>query len=164
VNVIVSDASPLIGLAKIAHLHLLPLLYGTIKIPTAVYTELTVSGVGRAGAEEMAQARWLQVEPVTDRFRVDYLRSDLDLGEAEALVLAQEKRADYFLVDEERARTVAKLLDIPFIGTAGILILAKRIGHIPAVAPLIFQLRRHQFYLSDRLVEMVLRQVNETVS
>jgi uncharacterized protein len=164
VSVIVSDASPLIGLAKISHLHLLPLLYGTIKVPTAVYAELTVSGVGRAGAEEVAQASWIQVESVTDQLRVDYLRGDLDLGEAEALVLAQERHANYFLVDEERARTVAKLLRVPFIGTAGILVLAKRTGHIPAVAPLILQLRRHQFYLSDRLVEMILRQVNEAVS
>jgi predicted nucleic acid-binding protein len=163
VSIVVSDASPLIGLAKIAHLHLLPSLYRTVTIPEAVYAELTNRGAGRTGVDEFTQATWLQVSPVTDRLQVDYLRGDLDLGEAEALVLARERQAAYFLVDEERGRTVAKLLHIPHIGTAGILVMAKQTGHIPAVAPLILQLRRHRFYLSDRLVEVILHQVGESL-
>jgi uncharacterized protein len=98
---------------------------------------------------------------LTDRLKVDLLRADLDTGEAEALVLAQELSANPFLVDEARARTVAKLLEIPHIGTAGILILAKRRGYFAQIAPLIDDLRAQQFYLSNQLVRLILEQVGE---
>lgn len=126
--IVVSDATTLSGLAKIEHLHLLPALFNVIYLPNAVHTEVTVLGAGLPGAQELAEADWLRRRPIQDRLHVDYLRSDLDAGEAEALVLAQELRADYLIVDEQRTRTVAYLLRIPHIGTIGILQLAKRTG------------------------------------
>ena len=158
---VVADASPLIGLAKLDHLHLLPWLFGSVTIPEVVYTELVVLGAGLPGSDAFARADWLQVQTVRDRIQVEYLRADLDPGEAEALVLAQETGARFFVVDEARARTVARLLTIPHIGTAGILVLAKQQGHVAQVAPLIDELRNHNFYLSDRLIRIILQQVNE---
>jgi hypothetical protein len=159
--IVVSDASPLIGLAKIDHLYLLPDLFGTVTVPSAVHYELVVLGAGLAGAEQLAAVPWLHVQAVTSRIQVDYLRADLDPGESEALVLAQELGADRFLVDEERARAVARILGIPHIGTVGILVAAKRLDHIQRISPLLDQLQQHNFYLSQRLVRMVLQQVNE---
>jgi uncharacterized protein len=161
VSLVVADASPLIGLAKIDHLHLLSSLFGIVTIPGAVYTELVVKGAGLPGSEAIARAKWLQARTVTDRIQIDFLRADLDIGEAEAIVLAQEVGANPFLVDETRARTAAKLLDIPHIGTAGILILAKRRGHIVQIAPLLDALRARKFFLSDRLVRLILEQAGE---
>ncbi len=98
---------------------------------------------------------------MSDRLQVDFLQADLDFGEAEAIVLAQETSANPFLVDEARARTVAQLLEIPHMGTAGILILAKRYGYIAQIAPLIEELRARQFYLSNRLARLILEQAGE---
>jgi predicted nucleic acid-binding protein len=42
---VVSDASPLIALARVDCLDLLRKLYGNILIPTAVYEETVVAGV-----------------------------------------------------------------------------------------------------------------------
>ncbi len=135
--IVVSDATPLIGLAKIDQLHLLKDLFGTIVIPQAVYDEVVTHAPNRPGAVEVSQATWIQIQSVADKTRVAYLRSDLDKGEAEALVLAGELAADWILLDEPKARLAAQLLGLKFIGTVGLLLLAKQTGKISAVRPLL---------------------------
>ncbi len=61
--VIVSDATPLIGLAKL-QLDLLTKLFGRIIIPPAVFTEVTDRGDERPGAVAVRQANWLEVQMV----------------------------------------------------------------------------------------------------
>lgn len=89
--VIVSNASPLINLARIGHLTLLQAVYGELVIPQAVWEEVVVAGAGQPGAEEVRRADWIRVCPVTDHHLVNALRQDLDAGEAEAIALAAEK-------------------------------------------------------------------------
>ena len=48
---IVGDSSPLISLAIIGQLDLLPKLYRRVLIPPAVWNEVTVQGVGLPGAQ-----------------------------------------------------------------------------------------------------------------
>lgn len=107
VSVVVTDATPLIAFSKIGQLHCLANLFGEIFVPQAVYDEVTISGKERSGVTEIVAADWLVVREVEDRSRVDYLLTQLDMGEAEALVLAQEIQADLVLVDERKARAVA---------------------------------------------------------
>lgn len=57
--VVVSDATPLIALAKIGGLAWLNRLFGEIFIPQAVYHEVVVVGVGKTGSEEVANAAWI---------------------------------------------------------------------------------------------------------
>jgi predicted nucleic acid-binding protein len=68
----VSNSSPLIHLAFLGDLDLLPQLFGHIFIPEAVHNEVVIAGKGKSGAEAVAAARghWLIVERVTDRGRV----------------------------------------------------------------------------------------------
>jgi predicted nucleic acid-binding protein len=49
---IVSNASPLINLARIGKLDLLHRLYDSVLIPQAVWDEVVVQGAGQPGAEE----------------------------------------------------------------------------------------------------------------
>lgn len=158
---IVSDATPLIALAKIGHLHLLRDLFGTVLIPEAVYEEVVAHAQGRPGASEVAQADWIHRRIPVDRRKVNYLRADLDWGEAEALVLAEESAADWVLVDEPKARLVAEILGLQFMGTLGVLLLAKRLGKIEAVRPLLDELRANKFRLSDRVCRAVLQGAGE---
>lgn len=74
---VVSNASPLIILARIGHLRLLADLYGRIVIPLEVHDEVVVAGRGRAGSEEVREAGWIEVRAV----RAD---SDPGLGQATA--------------------------------------------------------------------------------
>lgn len=43
--IVVSDTTPIITLLKIGRLDLLKLMYGSVKIPEAVFTELTQNPV-----------------------------------------------------------------------------------------------------------------------
>ena len=88
-------------------------------MPQAVYDEVTISGKDRSGVTDLLSADWLVVRKLDDPSRVDYLLTQLDIGEAEALVLAQEIQADLVLVDERKVRAVAHRLGLEVIGTAG---------------------------------------------
>lgn len=159
--IVVSDATPLIALAKLHHLALLRELFGNLYIPQAVYDEITVSAPTRPGANAVRRADWLQVRIPADKSKVAYLRADLDPGEAEALVLAEELDADWVLIDEIKARLAAESLGIEYIGTVGLLLLAKQRGYVSAIKPLLDTLRSRKFHLSDRVYQGVLRQAGE---
>ena len=88
--IVVSNATPLIRLAKIHSINLLQELFGTLIIPPAVYREVVTQAPNHPGAAEIRQVDWIQVQALADHSKVDYLRADLDWGEAEALVLAEE--------------------------------------------------------------------------
>ncbi|MCX7839989.1 MAG: DUF3368 domain-containing protein [Anaerolineae bacterium] len=159
--IVVSNATPLIALAKINHLTLLQELFGSILIPQAVYNEVVTYAPERPGAIEVQQASWIHSRTVMDRIKVDYLRADLDSGEAEVLVLAGEVSADWILLDEPKARLTAELLGFKFIGTVGLLLLAKRTGKIQAVRPLLDALQSNKFYISKQVYQIILQQAGE---
>jgi predicted nucleic acid-binding protein len=72
-----------------------------------VYEELTVSKRDLPLTIDLGSKPWLIVATAKDQSRVQELRKDLDAGEAEAIVLALERRADLLLVDERRGRRTA---------------------------------------------------------
>jgi len=94
-------------------LALLETLFETIRIPGSVYDEVVKDAKRRPGSLEVGQASWVVTQSPSDRIKVDYLRADLDVGEAEALVLAEELGADWILLDEIKARLAADLLGLP---------------------------------------------------
>ena len=47
------------------------------------------------------------------------------------------------------------------MGTAGLLLLAKRVGLISKVAPMLATLQQQGYYLSQRLIDAVLQQAGE---
>ena len=65
------------------------------------------------------------------------------------------------MLDETRARVAAELLEPKFIGTIGILLLAKRMGKIPHIRPLLDELQAKRFHLSDKVYRAVLDQAGE---
>lgn len=97
--IVVSNTSPIINLACIGQLDLLRQIYGQITIPDAVFTEITVNGIGQPGAEEVPRLPWMILRPVIQRPLVNVLRLELDAGEAEALACALELPADLILTN-----------------------------------------------------------------
>jgi predicted nucleic acid-binding protein len=103
--IVVSNTTPLIGLASIQRFQLLEQLFREIHIPQAVYDEAVVAGREEGGAKrEVQTATWIKTLPVKDRLAVDMLLGELDLGEAETIVLAREIDADWVLMDEKKGR------------------------------------------------------------
>jgi len=160
--IVVSDATPLIALAKVGKLELLKALFGTIRVPQSVYyDEVVMDAKGRPGSLEVSQASWIATQSAGDRIKVDYLRADLDAGEAETLVLAEELAADWILLDETKARLAADLPGFDHIGIVGLLLLAKRIGEVAMVRPILDELRKKKFYISERVYQKALIQAGE---
>ncbi|MCC5659943.1 DUF3368 domain-containing protein [Nostoc sp. XA010] len=160
--IIVSDTSPINNLAAINHLHLLQQLYGTVLIPEAVYRELTDPNFPVAGAIEVQTFIWIQTRPVQDRTLVEALSNELDIGEAEAIALALEMKADQVLIDERRGRMVAARLNLGYTGILGILVEAKSQKLISAVKPLLDALiNQAGFWVAEPLYKRVLQLVDE---
>ena len=138
--IVVSDTSPVLNLARIGRLGLLPLLYERVLIPSAVFEELTASKSDLPPAIDLGSEPWLIVASANDRQRVQELRGDLDPGEAEAIVLAIEHRADLLLVDERRARRTAIAAGLTVTGLLGVVARAKRAGLIDLAKPVLDEL------------------------
>jgi len=164
-GVVVADTGPLIGLGRVGHLNLLRELYQRILIPPAVHDELRL-GSGRPGAEQSAEAvaqGWLQVRE-TSRVSapsVSELVLVLDLGEAEAILLAEEVECRFLLIDERKGRAVAKRRGIPVVGVAGVLLTAKKRGLIDLVLPILKNLERAGYRVSVELVQEIARLAGE---
>ena len=154
---VVTNSTPLITLSKIDRLELLREVYRSIYIPEEVYTEVVVNGVGKPGAE-VASANWIIRQPVTDKDQVLILhnRTLIDLGECGAIVLAQEIRAERIVIDDRVARQVAIAKGLSVIGTVGVLRIAKARRIIPAIKPILDDLRLHGTRISDRLYYQLL--------
>jgi hypothetical protein len=158
---VISNAGPLIALARIGLEHLLPALFRAIVIPLAVRTEVVAEGIRHAGATIFQAATWLDVVPVEDRTAVAVLGERLGQGESEAIVLAIEQKADVLLIDEARGRRAAEGHGVSVLGTLGVLLAAKRHALIPSVCDPIERLSQTGFRMSATLRERVLDLANE---
>lgn len=159
---VVSNASPLINLARIGKLDLLRQLYGELFIPEAVWQEVVTDGVGQPGAMEVEVATWINVQSVTNPLLVRALRQELDAGEAEAIVLALEVESELLLMDERLGREVAQYLGLRYIGLIGVLIEAKHKGMLSAVRHHLDELRNVAgFRIRDALYVRVLQDEGE---
>jgi len=155
---VVSNASPLINLARIGKLGLLRQLYGELVIPEAVRHEVIVEGVGQPGAREVEVAAWFETRAVTNRHLVRALQQELDAGEAEAIALALEMGAELLLMDERVGRESARHLGVRYTGLIGVLVEAKHKGLISAVKPHLDTLRDAAgFRVSNALYMRVLQ-------
>jgi predicted nucleic acid-binding protein len=159
---IVSNASPLINLARIGKLDLLRGLFSKLLIPEAVWGEIVIDGAGQPGADEVKGADWIQKRQVKNKQLVDALMQELDAGEAEAIALALEEGADWLLMDEHLGRETAHHLKLQSIGLVGVLIVAKRKELIPAIKPCLDALRDLAgFRIKDFLYTRILKDENE---
>jgi len=158
---IVCDSTALIGLAKIGNLELLEKIFGEIFVPNAVFVEVVDRGKGRPGTKEVQDARWIRKRSVKDNRTVEMLVAEMGRGEAEVLVLGKELNANWLILDDERARNSAQSAEFHIIGLGGILLLAKQLGFIPAVKPLLDQLESKNFRLGIRVRKEILKKANE---
>ena len=159
--IIVSDTTPISELAKVDHLDLLPKLFGKVVIPQGVFNELQV---GEHPAAKLVQdLSWLEVVTVDNQQLVRELQQSfkLDLGESEAIALAEEISASQLLIDERAARKVAMARKLPLIGTVGILLLAKRRGLLDSVKDVLDEMKAQGMRISDRLYVQVLTLAQE---
>lgn len=135
--IVVSNTSPIINLARIDRLPLLRDLFGELHIPSAVRDEIMAGDGARPGANDIAAGEWVRVQQIRDKSEVHVLQTQLDDGEAEAIVLAQTMRADLLLIDERAGWRIARRRGLRVTGLIGVLIDAKEAGRIDRVRPIV---------------------------
>ena len=148
--VTVSNSSCLIALEAIDQLGLLQQLYGTITIPSAVATEFGAS-----------LPTWFDIQSVQNTAMVKSLQLQLGPGESEAIALTSERSAARLILDDKKARRIARQLNLPVTGTVALCISAKQRGFIPKLSDVLDQLLATGFFLADALAEAALRQAGE---
>ena len=151
---VASDSSPLIALSSIKRLTLLSSLFESVVIPEAVAREIARSIPTRPA--------WLQIRTLGSPLPAVVLRSSLGDGEQEAIALAIEQRADPLILDDLPARRLASVIGIKVIGTAGVLLAAKRRGFISQIRPELDSLLSNSFFLSSQLYKELLEAADET--
>jgi predicted nucleic acid-binding protein len=128
-----------------------------------VYRELTISKMDLPPAIDLATMPWLIVATAKDQDRVQQLREELDPGEAEAIVLAIERRADLLLVDERRGRRTATAAGLTVTGLLGVVARAKQAGLIDLAKPVLDELIQvARFWIGPELYLEVLAALDET--
>ncbi|NEQ68796.1 MAG: DUF3368 domain-containing protein [Symploca sp. SIO2D2] len=156
--IVVSDTSPICYLLLIDQINLLPRLYNQVIIPQAVCEEL--------GAEESPEIvqnwiakppKWLEVQSV--EIAPDAAIERLDVGEGEAILLAEQLGADLILLDEKTGRRVAMERGLKVIGLLGILDDAATQGLID-LPVLVERLQQTTFWASSNLIEWLLAKHN----
>jgi len=158
--IVVSDTSPILSLTLIGQLDLLREIYGSIVIPEAVRQELMVTD--HSGTQEVAQADWIITRPINPDVILKLLQREVDRGEAEAIGLAVQLKADVLLIDERKARQLAQYLELNVVGLLDVLHEAKQRQLIPLIKPVLDDLLTHaRFRLSRKLYQRALHAAGE---
>ena len=155
----VSNTSPISNLASIGRLELLKAQFSTIWIPDAVANELAAhpDPAARDAIQNALGEEWLRIKTTQDSRLLQLLLLQLHRGEAEAIALATDLKADIVLIDEQEGRQLASRTGFAVTGVLGILLRAKQTGEIRAIKPEIDLLRsKAHFFVSASLEAKVL--------
>jgi predicted nucleic acid-binding protein len=130
--IVVSNSSPLIALSRIGRLGILASFYKRILVSAEVHHEVTVDGCGLPGAEEVRNAVWIEVvshTPSADPL-LEAACQGLGAGERGAILLAKSRLADLVLLDESKARRIARETGLAVMGCLGVLEAGARRGFV----------------------------------
>jgi predicted nucleic acid-binding protein len=156
-RIAVVDTSPLINLTHLNLARDLALFFDRVYVPRAVQEELNKKGRFRYRLNKLYDGGFFTRCVTADIFNVQLLQAELDRGEAEALIQAQEKQALYFIGDERRARMIAARMGRQAIGTLRLLARLHLEGRAPELPGLVHLLRRDlDFRVSDEIVQQAI--------
>lgn len=152
--IVVADTTPLRYLVVIEHEHLLPALYGRVLIPPAVAAELNQENTPWVVRTWLAaRPGWLEIRQPTRTLP----EIDLDLGEKEAIALAEEVAADLLLMDEWDARREAGRRHLRVAGTLRVLADGASRG-LTDLEQSFDRLRQTNFRVSSELLESLMEE------
>lgn len=160
IEIIVADAGPLIAFARLEKLHMLPQLFSRVLVPEEVIQECTCKTNTPEGPLilQALEEKFLVRSEVIAGPDADY---GLGPGETSAIALALHQQAGLML-DDRAARRMAQQLGIRVLGSAGVLVLAKRKGLLLSVKPLLHHLQDSGYFLSQELIAATLALCEES--
>jgi uncharacterized protein len=155
----VADSSPLIILAKLGCFDLLNRLFARVYISREVHDEVVVAGAGLPGAPEVSEAGWIEVKAVENAAGLHSAQRQYGLGpgETSAILLAKELDASAVLLDDYRARELAKAEGLEILGSVGLLETLYLQNYLTDLRGVFRQLLAHEVYIDKRLLDRRLR-------
>ncbi len=160
-HIVIVNTSPIIYLSSINKISILKDLFQEVIIPDAVKREVGSGGKDSFGFNEIKNEEWIKTQKIKNILAKACLLTDLDEGEAEVVVLAEELTASTIIMDDKLGRKIARLRGFNVIGTLRLLVLAKGKGLITEVEPLLKKLKEAGFWLNEDLYKDILKQSNE---
>ena len=154
--VVVSDAGPLIALAKVDALFVARRLFARLQIPEAVWSECRGKpGDDSRRIEQAGRDGWLRVVKLTTEATRKRFPPSLGRGEIEALQLAMETRPSLLIVDDRLARRQALQLGLDYIGTVRLLLLAERRSLIDDAETVVQRMTANGYRISPRVLQQL---------
>jgi predicted nucleic acid-binding protein len=153
VRIAVVDSSPLINLSHLGLAGELSLFFDMVYVPRAVQREVNRKSRFRYRLKKLYQSGGFARCMAADVTNVRLLLGELDEGEAEALIQAEENDAEFFIGDEKRAREIGKNKGLKPLGTVRLLARLHLEGRAAEPATLVRKLRRDLgFRVSEEVV------------
>lgn len=160
--IVVSDTSAISALIQIGRIELLHQLFSEVVIPVPVLRELEALAEFGYDVSWIQNASWIKVLPVSPGDLLSQLLEELDEGEAHAIALSLELKADMLIIDERKGRRSAEYLGLSYTGLGGILLRAKRFHLIESVGELLNEIESVSgFYLSSQARNIILQAAGE---
>lgn len=147
---VIVDTSCLIALDRSGELNILNKVFGKITLTPEIRAEY---------GKDLPD--WIGVISVDNVDYREFLEAILDKGEASAIALVQEVKNALLVIDEQKGRKVAERIGINFTGTLGVLVEAKRQGHIRSLKTVLTKLKLNDFRISEEIESEILQKVNE---
>jgi predicted nucleic acid-binding protein len=145
----------------IGRLDILNGLFSAVSIPEAVHKEIVEGGKNNLGLAHYRKAHWIKAINVTNPID-PLLKTTLDQGEAEVIELARQIDANFVLIDERKARKIARnIYGLRVIGPARILVEAKKHKLIDNVKDAIQNMRTGGYFIAGSIVAEILKQAGE---
>jgi len=157
---VICNTSPIQYLYQLGLLHVLPALATQVIVPPAVAEEVAIGRAAGVSLPDLAVLEWVTVRRPVGELALP-LVTDLGPGETAVLRLALELPEAVVVLDDALGRRVAETLGLRLTGTLGVLLDAKHIGLVTAVAPLLDQLQALRFRLAPHTREAVLKLAGE---
>lgn len=157
---VIADTSVIQYLYQCDCFFVLPALYETVTVPSAVADELDKGREIGVVLPHLADYGWLQVLQTQPQSLVAQI-AGLGQGEREVISVAISSPKALVLLDDGLARQYAKSLGVSVTGTLGILLSAKRSRLIDKVVPVMDRLHQLGFRASDATKLAVLKLTGE---
>jgi predicted nucleic acid-binding protein len=156
---VVADSSPLVILTKLGCFDLLNRLFPRVYISTEVHYEVVISGAGLPGALEVSKAEWIEVKAVLNPAGLHSAQRKYGLGPGEmsTIILAKELGANPVLLDDYRARKLAKAEGLEILGSVGLLEIFYSRHYLTDLRSVFRELLTHNVYIDQRLLDRRLR-------
>ena len=156
---VVADSSPLVVLAKLGCFHFLNRLFPRVYISAEVHHEVVIAGAGLPGSAEVSKAEWIEVKAAQNPSGLysAQRKHGLGPGEMSTILLAKELGANPVLLDDYRARKVAKAEGLGVMGTIGLLETFYLRRYLIDLRSVFQELVAHNVYIDKRLLDRRLR-------